>query len=203
MNKPTKIVAPLLAAALVAVSCGSDDQLTTADPADRGSTQTADDTTSEPGGARRTLAPQLLVRHGELREWETAVYVDEEDRKALIERFEETVADFEAADEAGFAAGEALATDPAEIEGIDLAENFIVTGGYYCDDGGLRLEVGPTELVVHVHDNLDCDAPQPVSSIFVVPREATSGTFTLRTEEGGTDVGRVVTVDDWAVTGNG
>lgn len=181
MNRTvTKLAVLLVTGALVAAACGSDDQVTL--------TQTL--------GER--LAPDLLVRHGETREWTAAVYLDEEARADLVDRFNATVDDYEAAEEAGYQSGDPLDTDRAEIEAIDLGENFIVTDGYYCGDGDTRLEVTPDALLLHSENTTSCEAPQPVSSIWVVPRSAVAGSFTLG--EPGSE--NPVVVDGWEVDGN-
>ena len=152
-------------------------------------------------GATETLSPQLMVAHGpNTQEWETTVVLDENSRAELVEQFAAVVADFEAADAAGDWVGDPLATDPAELEAIDLDENFLVTGGYYCLSGDPRLVVEPDQLVLHLDSALACDAPQPVSSIFVVPRSLTSGTFTLETVEAGAgDRHTAIVVEDWVI----
>lgn len=172
----TKLAVVLVAVALIAAACGADDQATV---------------TQAPG---ERLAPDLLVLHGDTPEWRAAVYFDEEARAGLVELFATTAAGFDAAQDAGYRDGDQL-TDAAAIEAIDLDENFIVTDGYYCGDGDIRLEVTSDALVLHSENTTSCDSPRPVSSIWVVPRSAVADSFTVG--EPGSE--NLLVVDNWEV----
>lgn len=161
MNRAAKLAVVLVAAVLIAAACGTEDQTTL---------------TQTPG---ERFAPDLLVRHGDRQEWGAAVYLDEATRAGLVDLFTATVDGFEAAVEAGYRRGDPLDTDPAELDAVDLEENFIVTDSYYCGDGDLRLEVTPNALFIHGDNTTSCESPRPVSSIWVVPRSAVSGSFTV------------------------
>jgi hypothetical protein len=89
-------------------------------------------------------------------------------------------------------------TAPADLAIIDDADperQFFVVAGYYCTSGGLLLEQSGPELQVKVTDEVDRDAPQPVSSVFRLDRADFDGTFTVL----GDSASERIDVEDWVV----